>query len=367
MSSAACECAAGWWRCVGDTTLPGPVKNESDSVSLPKITVLMAVYNAAKYLRVAVQSILDQSLGDFEFLIVNDGSTDSSRDILLSFNDPRLRLLENPRNLGLTKSLNRGLEAARGQYIARMDADDISLPERFAKQLTFLEAHPEIGVLGTGFTWIDEQGKPGKTILYSRNHGFILWYLCFQNSIVHPSVMLRRDLILKFGGYREEALDSEDYDLWLRMGQTVRFANLEEPLILLRQHPESITSLNLVRQNQISWKIRLEQVPQLVGNIDGVQFKTVEGKLPAREWAQYILGVYRNYSGMKGLTDDERQAIRRDAADRLLIAAISHWSGSGAASVLVSAIQMDPAVLGRLLALPFKLWLSQRLMNPIIK
>src|SRR4051794_29608800 len=118
---------------------------------MPKVTVLLAVYNGERYLREAIDSILGQTFQDFEFLIINDGSTDSTREIILSYHDPRIRLVDNEDNIGQTRSLNRGLALAAGQFVARQDADDISEPERLASQVAFLEIHPEVVLLGTWY------------------------------------------------------------------------------------------------------------------------------------------------------------------------------------------------------------------------
>jgi glycosyltransferase involved in cell wall biosynthesis len=208
----------------------------------PDISVIMAVYNGAAHLREAVESILDQTYRDFEFIIVNDASTDSSQEILESFSDERLVLIKNGTNVGLTKSLTIGLAKARGDYIARMDADDISLPERLEMQKAFLDTHPFVDVVGTAATIIDEDNHeqgvktpPGGTML-------LAFHQLLKNQILHPSVMFRKKVIVDAGGYNEAMPFVQDYELWSRlMARGNVLTTLKTPLIRYRLHGSSIT------------------------------------------------------------------------------------------------------------------------------
>jgi len=165
---------------------------------IPSVSVIMSVYNGERYLREAIDSILTQTYTDFEFVIINDASTDASSGILAKYatHDSRIILLQNDTNLGLTKSLNIGLRLARGRYIARQDADDISLPHRFERQVRYLDEHPETMLLGAQCLLIDAQGMP----IADRSHFpttemTIRWYLLADNAIAHPTVLFRRSLI----------------------------------------------------------------------------------------------------------------------------------------------------------------------------
>lgn len=156
----------------------------------PVVSVLMSVYNCEEYLREAVDSILNQTFMDFEFIIIDDGSTDSTAAILAEYERKFTRLcIHHQTNQGVIASLNMGLELAQGKYIARMDADNVSLPERLAKQVDFLETHPEIGVLGTGAQIMDGYGNTSQTVQFPTQHGVLRRCLCFFNPIVHPTVM----------------------------------------------------------------------------------------------------------------------------------------------------------------------------------
>ncbi len=210
------------------------IDRDSKTKNMPLISVIMAVYNSATYLEEAIQSILNQDLKDFEFIIINDGSTDESEEILKKYArvDNRIQLFSQD-NQGLPKSLNRGIQLARGKYIARMDADDISLPERFSKQVAFLEEHPEIAVCGT---WIETIGEEKSYInQYPRDSETIQCWLLFGIGLAHPSVLMRRDcLIEKNLSYDPSYLYCEDYEFWLRLSRDLQLANLPEVLLLYR-------------------------------------------------------------------------------------------------------------------------------------
>ncbi len=209
---------------------------------MPKVTVLMAVYNGESYLREAIDSILAQTFQDFEFLIINDGSCDCTWEILNSYNDPRIRLVNNDHNLGLTRSLNKGLKLAQGEFIARQDADDISEPERLVEQIAFLETHPEVALVGTWYKEIDAQGKLiGKSELPC-NCMQIRWHILFYCPFVHSAVMLRKFTVMEQIGFYNEALTySMDYELWYRIARKLPIANLNKFLVRLRVNPHSMT------------------------------------------------------------------------------------------------------------------------------
>jgi glycosyltransferase involved in cell wall biosynthesis len=205
------------------------------------VTVLMPVYNADRYLGPAIESILRQTFKEFEFLIINDASTDSSSKIIASFSDKRIRVVDNERNLGVTKTLNRGIHLAEGELIARQDADDLSHPERLERQVVFLRAHPEIALVGTQAIIIDELGNY-KRILRDRPHDHVAikWDLLFDNSFVHTSVMFRNTIVRDtLGGYDPSYVACEDYELWSRVAEVCHVANLPSSLVWHRVHAAS--------------------------------------------------------------------------------------------------------------------------------
>lgn len=225
--------------------------------NMPYVTVLMSVYNAGDYLVQAIQSILEQSFRNFEFLIINDASTDRSREIILSFNDPRIVLVDNANNIGLTRSLNKGLKLARGRYIARMDADDIAMPERLKKQVDFLDAHPDYGLVGTYF----QLYPSGKIMRVPVQDEEIRTFMLFSNTFAHPSVMFRKELVDRYQlYYNEELLAAQDEELWYRMSKYGKIYNLPEVLLQYRVHPDQISSSRHQLQQSISMQIKWQKI-----------------------------------------------------------------------------------------------------------
>src|SRR5213593_1153697 len=219
----------------------------------PPVSVVMPVYNSAHVVADAVESILHQTFGDFEFIIVDDGSTDSTEEILREYAalDGRIKLYKQE-NCGLIASLNRYCRVANGKYIARMDADDISLPARLEKQFRYLEAHSEVGVLGTWIQDVDSNRTPIIEWPVPADPVVVRWFLFFGNCIAHPSVMMRRELLDRLGYYRPNAIHVEDYDLWIRAAEVTGVANLPEVLLQYRVSADSVSSRNVSVQNERS-------------------------------------------------------------------------------------------------------------------
>ncbi len=205
----------------------------------PLVTVLMTVYNGLPYLLEAIDSILNQTLENFEFLIIDDGGTDDSAACISAYQDPRIRLERNEHNIGQVASLNRGLTLAKGPYIARMDQDDISLPDRLRQQLDFLEQHPAVAVVGTWGHKINSRGfKVGLWRKQIDNYGHFIGYLLWgHNPLWHPAVMFRRDIVLQVGGYDPSVAPVEDYKLWTQLAiQRHTAKNVPDNLFLYRVH-----------------------------------------------------------------------------------------------------------------------------------
>lgn len=232
----------------------------------PKVTVLMAVHNGERYLQESMESILRQSFCDFEFIIVDDASTDRTRELVVSFKDARIRLIENQEKLGQTRSLNRGLEVATGEFVARQDDDDISEPERLAKQVTFLETNHEIALLGTWYTKVDATGTTLGLRQVPCGWLEIRWALMFFCPFVHSSVMLRKKAVLEqIGVYNEEFVYAQDYEFWSRIAAQLPVANLPEYLVRFRMSAGSMTSTyGDVAENEI----RRAAIANLAGIID---------------------------------------------------------------------------------------------------
>lgn len=213
----------------------------------PRVSVVMPVLNVERFLAEALASILGQSFTDFELVVVDDGSTDSSPAILAEFarRDPRVRVVRQEQ-AGLTPALNRGWRLARAAYIARMDGDDVALPDRFERQVAYLDGHPRVGVVGGAFIVLTDAGERLGTITYATADGDLRRDLRRYNCIPHPTAMIRREALEGVGGYRLER--AEDYDLWLRIADAWKLANLPDPVLLYRHHPHQYSVSHLGRQ-----------------------------------------------------------------------------------------------------------------------
>ena len=228
---------------------------------MPTISVILACHNAERYLASAVRSIIAQTFRDFELILIEDGSTDRSSEICrqLAAEDSRIKLASRP-NKGLTKTLNEGLSLATAPLIARMDADDLSLPSRFEKQVAYLNQHPDCVCLGSRVTLIDPYDSPISVTDHKLDHGGIDADLLkgIGWAIVHPAAMMRTDAMRRVGGYREQFTTSQDLDLWLRLAEIGKLANLSEPLLQYRQHFESVAST----KHEEQWRMK----EQIVGD-----------------------------------------------------------------------------------------------------
>ncbi|MCS7018151.1 MAG: glycosyltransferase family 2 protein [Cytophagales bacterium] len=209
-----------------------------------EISVILPVYNAEKYVAAAIESILNQTFTNFELLLINDASTDSSAAILESYaaRDARIRLIHNSENLGLTATLNKAIDLCQGEYIARMDADDISLPHRLATQVNFLEKHPEIGFCSCWVAIIDSQGElTGEQWVMRLGSPQIYARMYFHNCFVHTGIMMRRRYaLLKYDAAQYPI--QEDYEFWMRLIKVTQAALIPEILVYYRVHQQSITS-----------------------------------------------------------------------------------------------------------------------------
>jgi glycosyltransferase involved in cell wall biosynthesis len=206
-----------------------------------RISVILPIYNAEKYLSEAIGSILSQTYTDFELLAIDDGSTDKSLDTLKSFTDPRIKIIQNNENSGLISTLNKGIRLAEGEYIARMDADDISLPTRFEKQVDLLDNNPEIGVCST---WIEFFGDSHEIIKFPLEHEEIYFRFLLGVQVGHANSMIRRDILEKFNiRYNRDYIHSEDTNLWVNLLPLTRFANIPEILYRYRKYDQQVTQM----------------------------------------------------------------------------------------------------------------------------
>ena len=234
-------------------------------VTNPKVSVIMSVYNGEKHLQEAVDSILNQTFKNFEFIVINDGSTDSTAEILKSFFDERMIIINQDNRRGLTKSLNRAVSSARGEYVARMDADDVSLPERLGQQVAFLDEHTDVALLGCNFYEIDDSGNiVARKELIPENEE-IKWRLLFHNCYGHSTTIFRKECFSAVDGYDESIFYSQDYDLWIRLSQHYNLGNLCEFLHKWRRNEsKGISMINFREQHKSASAISDRALQQLL-------------------------------------------------------------------------------------------------------
>jgi GT2 family glycosyltransferase len=231
-----------------------PISNVKPSGNnSPSVSVILPVWNGERYLSAAIESVIRQTHADFELLIVDDGSTDRSREIAGEFarREPRIVLIDREHS-GLVPALNAALALARGQYVARMDADDISMPSRLEKQVGYLDAHESCVAVGSHVEVIDDGGEKIGVRRYPAQHQAIVQALISgaSASLAHPTVLMRKDALLAVGGYRAGRFPSEDLDLWLRLSRAGELANIPEMLLRYRRHAATVGVRERNRQSK---------------------------------------------------------------------------------------------------------------------
>ncbi len=301
----------------------------------PLVSVLMSVHNDLQYLRESIDSILYQTFGDFEFILIDDGSTDDSGSFLKNLSDPRVKLLVNPSNIGLTASLNIGLDLARGKYLARMDADDISEPLRLERQVGFLEAHPHIGIVGCSRHLIDEEGKSIAIAPALEDDLAIRWKCLMGNPFAHPTVMIRRQVLLDNAlRYDRSFRTAQDYELWTRLLPCTQSANLPDPLVRYRLRngiSRASKSQQLANHDQIirlaiqrllpGFDLNPADIPQLRGRFGGMSVREPGMTSDDQPWAGIYLKMleafcrrYAKCDGIQNLRERIESSIARRAA-----------------------------------------------------
>ena len=287
----------------------------------------MAVYNGEKYLAEAIDSILGQTFRDFEFIIVDDGSTDRTIELLTSFatRDERIRIIANEKNIGLAESLNSAIEIAQGELIARMDADDISLPDRFEKQVEFLSNHSTVRIIGGSLIQIDELGNKQGRLVPPSSSSLIRWNMLLGNGIIasHPSVMMDKDFIQDLGGYGDFRA-AQDFELWSRTFDMDPFpiTNLEDNLLYYRHHLQMNTKqLSRVQEN-IAITTRLKTIERLIGILVS-QEVVLSYRHTRKDYSNIVfdmqiwIEIYRQFVQRFRPIDSDMKSIDREFFQRL--------------------------------------------------
>lgn len=326
----------------------------------PLISVVMPVYNGGRYLHEAIESILWQTFGHFEFLIINDGSADETAHTLAQYaqRDSRIHIVQQA-HLGLIAALNNGCCRAKGKYIARMDADDVSLPERFRKQVEYMEAHPEIGILGTWAECIDGQGAHLEDWYSPTSPALVRWHLLFSDCVVHPSMMMRRELGHALGFYHDNAVCAEDYDLMARAIAITNITNLPDSLLRYRVWNNRVTSRYPQMQHQSSVKIVHAMAQALLAKtiseeeIDTIRKMGSGAPLTSRQIesaARLIRKLCRAYTRCVAMKHTEAKKVAQDAAGKLytlalLMGKVSLWKSF---IILLQAFRLDASLIAHL-------------------
>ncbi|MFP4486355.1 MAG: glycosyltransferase family 2 protein [Campylobacterales bacterium] len=264
---------------------------------MPKVSVVMSVHNGAEYLKESIDSVLSQSFDDFEFIIIDDGSSDSSAEIVNNYNDDRIIFIKNSSNIGLAKSLNKGIKLSHGTYIARIDADDVMLKDRLQIQLDYMEQNQDIGVCGSGYTMIYRKNK---TIYQPESHDEIFAKMFFNCPMAHPTVMIRKSVLEESNiFYNENIMVAQDYDLWSRLIVITKFANIKQPLIHYREHQKSVSQTKTDLQLRISSNIRKRMLSLLANKLQHKNLilheaVATENKVAIKEYKKDIL-LWLNY------------------------------------------------------------------------
>lgn len=243
-------------------------------MSVPLVTVLMPVYNTEKYISEAIDSVLGQTYEDFEFLIIDDGSTDNSVEIINSYSDKRIRLEKNIKNIKLISTLNKGIGLAAGKYICRFDSDDICYPTRIEKQVHFMETNPEFVACSSWIENFYEDLDRSEIIKYEENTDEIRIRTLYQNHFVHPGSFIRKDFLIKTGMLFDKSyIHSEDYHFFVKLSEIGKLYNIQEPLVKVRKHLSNVSVLNADIQNRNSINVIKYQLEKIGINTDDIDFE----------------------------------------------------------------------------------------------
>ncbi len=327
----------------------------------PRVSVLTSAYNGERFLPQAIESVLAQTWRDFEYILVDDASTDSTAEIIARYaaQDERIVPLRCETNGGTNRALNRGLEIARGEFVANLDQDDLALPERLSKQVAFLEQHPQVGVVGSFARHIGETNEPLGDTPCLQEPGRLRWDFLFRCSVLHSAACMRRALVLQIGGYSPNHPFATDYELFSRLLAHTELANVPDYLVAYRtseaqtskarwriQHGEVILMLYAMYKQRLGLKAQFQALEALYGIVRGGKLQEpteVEGA------ANLLDALYRCYLEKEAPDTETLEYIHADYAFKLFKLAHDHQALLPERSVewKERAEQIDPAILAR--------------------
>jgi glycosyltransferase involved in cell wall biosynthesis len=315
----------------------------------PLVTVLLAVHDGEPYLHAALASILGQTVSDLELLVVDDASEDGSHRILADLEDPRVRVLRNDEQRGLAASLNRGLDEARGIYVARLDADDVAMPRRLERQLARIRSAPDVAIVGSAVLELDEAWRVGAVHAMPAGVADLRWASLFSSPFFHPSVLVERD-VLEGNGLRYDTgfEESEDYELWARLLEAGEGDNLRDPLVLYRVHPEQASQRRRGLQRECQLRVASGLIRAVAPALDDaavdLAWRVGAAEPLSAEEAEAAADAYGDlFSAFEARWG--RDARRRAARDLVRLARTA--SGSVRARIVRDALRLDPALPGQ--------------------
>ena len=329
------------------------------STNTPTVSVVMPVHNGARYIRQAIESVLGQTYDDLELIAIDDASTDETVEIIKAYASPKVRLIQNERNIGHAASANRAIKQSRGVYIARLDADDVSLPRRIERQVDFLEKHPRVGLIGTAAQTIDEEGRVTQDPQTNMGRSGldlnwrILWHNCMSP---HSSAMIRKSALQHVGGYDERFWYAPDYDLWSRLSLEVDLARLPEPLVQWRTHSDGMTSAYSQEKQLAEVRKTIRSgFSQLLGKPVSEEMAWIAREVWSRETADpsvdldalasFVHAVYDAYVSYHYLRSDKDLGTAKSDTIRTLLAieqAKRRLTGGKNMRILIRAFRVSP-------------------------
>ena len=275
---------------------------------MPLVSVLLAAHNDARFLREAIDSVLRQTLADLELIVVDDGSTDDTAAVIDGLDDRRVAVIRNETQLGLAASLNRALDQAAGDYVARLDADDVAVPERQARQVDRLRREPRVAAVGSAVT---DLGGVGRTHVMPAGAIPLRWHALFSSPFFHPTVVVDRETLdahrLRYDPAYEE---SEDYDLWTRLFAFANGDNLREPLVLKRVHPGQASLRRREVQESFQLHVAVREIARVSADVDAEAAWRVGARKPGGSRTEFVR-LLRAFERVYGRNWDVRRAALR--------------------------------------------------------
>ena len=315
----------------------------------PLVSVLLAVHDGEPYVRTALESVLRQTMSDLELIVVDDASTDTTPEVIAKIDDRRLRVLRNDERLGLAASLNRGLDEARGRYVARLDADDIALPRRLELQVARIRATPRTVVVGSSVCAIDDDGTPGAVHTMPATLMAVRWHLLFSSPFFHPTVLLDREHLERNGlRYDPSFLESEDYDLWTRVLAAGDGANLPESLVLYRVHGRQASQARRELQRAFQLQVARREIARVARHLSAREIELawsvgVGERLDPASIDEAVSAYVELVRAFEGESPSGRDSLGPTVA-RPLVRAARHARGGARLRVLRRALELDRAL-----------------------